>query len=502
MKIPNEVKEIIKKLEKKGFKANPVGGCVRDFLLNQKPKDWDITTNAKPEDITNIFENYFINNEFGTVTILTESEDPALKKIEITPYRTEKEYTDNRHPDKVEWTSSIEEDLKRRDFTINAMAFDIEESKEKEKIIDKDKLIIDDLVIKIIDPFGGKKDLKKKIVRTVGDSQERFKEDALRLLRAVRFSTVLDFKIEEKTLKAVKEDAEWLESISKERIRDEFLKIINSKNAAAGIRKLRETNLLQYVIPEFEETYNVDQNKHHIYNVYEHLVRSLDYAAKNNYNTEIRIAALLHDIAKPQTKEGKGEEATFYNHEVVSAEMTEKILKRLKFPTKEIKKIKKLVRWHLFYYNVDEVGKSAVRRLVRKVGPKNTGDLIKLRMADRIGSGVPKARPYKLRHLEYMIEKIKQDPISTDKLKLSGNDIMEVLDIEPGPKVGHFLTILLKNVLDNPKLNKIEILEKEIEKIGKLSDKKIEKKAKKAREKIEKVKEKRDKMKKEKYWLK
>jgi len=500
MKVPKEVLEIVKKLKENGFKANPVGGCVRDFLINKKPDDWDITTDAKPDDITEIFENYFINNEFGTVTILTESKDPATKEIEITPYRTEKEYSDSRHPDEVEWVSSIEEDLKRRDFTINAMAFDIREK--QEKVTEKDVLVVDDLAIKIIDPFDGRKDLKNEIIRTVGDSQERFKEDALRLLRAVRFSAVLGFKIEEKTQKAIKEDAEWLESISKERIRDEFLKIINSEQAAEGIRKLRETGLLEYIIPEFEETYGVDQNKHHIYNVYEHLVRSLDYAAKQGYSTEVRMAALLHDIGKPQTKEGKGEEATFYNHEVESAEITEKILKRLKFSNKEIKKIKKLVRWHLFYYNVDEVGKSSVRRLVRKVGPENTDELVKLRMADRIGSGVPKARPYKLRHLEYMIEKIKQDPISTDKLEVSGHDIMEILDIKPGPKVGHFLTILLEKALEDPEINKKENLKKEIKKIGKLDDKEIKEKAEKAKEKIEEVKEKRDKMKKEKYWLK
>jgi len=486
MEIPKEVKNVIEKLKKAGFEAYVVGGCVRDFLRGEKPKDWDITTNAKPTEIRKIFPKSFYENRFFTVTVLTESEDPTLREIEITTFRKEAKYTDKRHPDFIEFAKTLEEDLKRRDFTVNAMALKIE-----------------DLKFEIVDLFGGQKDLKNKIIRAVGNPKERFSEDALRMMRAVRFAVTLgkDWKIEKETERAIKENAIWISAISKERIRDEFLKIIMSKEAAKGIELMRKLQLLKYIIPELLEGYGVTQNKHHIFTCWEHYIRSLDFAAKKGFSLHVRLAALFHDIGKPRTKRGEGPDATFYGHEVVGAKMTAQILNRLRFPKKDIEKIVKLVRYHLFYYNPGEVGESSVRRLIRKVGLENMEELIQVRMADRIGSGVPKAEPYKLRHLRYMIEKVSRDPISVKMLKVGGEDVMRILKIKPGPKVGQILNILLSEVIENPKKNEKEFLEKEIEKLGKLSDKDLKELAKKAREKIEKIEQKRDEMTKKKYWI-
>lgn len=486
MEIKKEIKEVIGKLKENGFEAFVVGGCVRDFLRKAKPKDWDVTTNAKPEEIMKIFPDSFYENKFFTVTVLTKSEDTNLKEIEITTYRKETKYTDKRHPDEVQFAESLEEDLKRRDFTINAMALEILDDKWK-----------------IIDLFGGEEDLKNKIIRAVGDPKERFAEDALRMMRAVRFAVTLGegWEIEENTKKGIRENAFLISEISKERVRDEFLKIIMSERAAEGIEILRELGLLKYIIPELEESYKVTQNKHHIYDCYEHSLKSLDFAAKKNFNKYVRLAALFHDIGKPRTKRGEGPDATFYGHEIVGTEMTVQILNRLKFPKKEIEKIAKLVRYHLFYYNPGEVGESSVRRLIKKVGLENIEELLQVRMSDRIGSGVPKAEPYKLRHLRYMIEKVCRDPISVKMLKINGEDIMSLLKIGPGPKVGQILSILLEKVIEDPKVNEKEFLKKEIEKLGKLPNEKLKNLAEEAKKKIEKIEEKRDEMTKKKYWV-
>ncbi|MDI6591558.1 MAG: CCA tRNA nucleotidyltransferase [Patescibacteria group bacterium] len=485
-RIPKEVKFVIDQLKKKGFEAYIVGGCVRDFLRGVEPQDWDVATNAKPVEIGKIFLRSYLDNKFGTVTVLTGSKDPRLKEIEITPYRIDEKYTDKRHPDIIRWAKSIQEDLARRDFTINAMAmeFKIQNSK-----------------VKIIDPFNGQTDLKNKIIRAVGKAEDRFNEDALRMIRAVRLAVTLGFEIEEKTAEAIKKNSFWLQAISKERIRDELMKIIMSERAAEGIELLRKLGLLKYIIPELEEGYKVTQNKHHIYECYEHYLRSLDYAAKRNFNKYVRLATLFHDIGKPRTKRGEGPDATFYGHEIVGTKMTAQILNRLRFPKKDIEKIVKLVRYHLFYYNPGEVGESSVRRLVRQVGPENMEELLQVRMADRIGSGVPKAEPYKLRHLRYVIEKVSQDPISVKMLKVSGNDVMRVLEIQPGPKVGQILDVLLSYVLSDPSNNQKEFLEKEIEKLGKLSEKELSSLTQKAKREREKLEMKRDEMTKKKYWV-
>jgi poly(A) polymerase/tRNA nucleotidyltransferase (CCA-adding enzyme) len=393
----------------------------------------------------------------------------ALNVVEITTFRLEGKYTDKRHPDEIKFAKTIEKDLARRDFTINAIAFNNRTSD----------------VQNIIDPFNGQEDLKNRIIRTVGEPNERFNEDALRLMRAVRLTMELGFEIEEKTGQAIKKQAGLLEVIAKERIRDELEKIIMTAEAARGIELLEELGLLKYVMPELREGVGVGQNKHHIYTVFEHSLKSLDYAAKNNYSPEIRLAALFHDIGKPKTKKGEGLDSTFYNHEMVSAKITSRILDRLHFSKNLIEKVVHLVRYHLFYYNVGEVTAAGVRRFLSRVGAENVDDFIKLRQADRIGSGVPKAVPYKIRHLLFMIEKVKQDPISPKMLRVTGNDVMKILNILPSPKVGQILAILLDDVIEEPGRNTKENLELRIENLGKLSGNELEKSAKNAQERKE-----------------
>ncbi|MBI2591318.1 MAG: CCA tRNA nucleotidyltransferase [Candidatus Brennerbacteria bacterium] len=501
MKVPEEIKKIAKVLQSNGFSAYLVGGCMRDLLLGREPKDWDIATNAKPEEIQKIFSTFagatadkpatIYENQFGTVGVKTGSDNPALKIVEITTFRLEGKYTDMRHPDEVKFAKTIEEDLSRRDFTINAIAFNIGTS-DVQKI---DGNIRTSDVQNIIDPYGGQKDLENKIIRTVGDSSQRFNEDALRLLRAVRFGAELGFsaqggpasgwKIESGTAASIKKEAGLLEMIAKERIRDEFEKMIMSfgSGPSEGIRQLEELGLLKYIMPELVEGVGVGQNKHHIYTVFEHNVRALDYAAKQNYSFEVRMASLLHDVGKPRVKNGDGPDSTFYAHEIVGGKMALAILDRLRFSKEAVLKISHLVRYHLFYYNVGEVTEAGVRRFLSRVGPENVDDLIKVREADRIGSGVPKAVPYKLRHLLFMIEKVKRDPISPKMLAVKGEDVMRIAGIQPGPKVGWILGILLEEVLDDPKKNIIENLEIIIKNLAKLPDEELKNLSKKAREK-------------------
>ncbi len=485
IKIPQYVLEVTDILEKNNFEVFLVGGCVRDFSLEKTPKDWDVTTNAKPEEIIKVYEKEGIKtlyeNDFGTVAVFIDD-----NIVEVTTYRIEGDYVDKRHPESVAWTKNLEEDLKRRDFTINSMAM---------KSLRRTQ--------EIIDLFNGEEDLKNKTIRTVGDPNERFSEDALRMLRAIRFATVLgeDWTIEKNTFESIIQNKEWLAKVSNERIRDEFIKIVISPYAKKGILLLKETGLLHYIIPELELGYNCMQNKHHVYDVFTHNLESFSFAVKKDYNLHIRLAALLHDIAKPESKRGKGENATFYNHEVIGAQITKKVLNRLKFSKKDIDKIVNLVRYHLFYYNVEEVTESSIRRLVKNVGLENMNDLIKLRMCDRIGSGCPKAEPYKLRHLKYLIEKVSKDPISVKMLEIDGNRIITILKINPSKKIGLILEVLLAEVLENPDKNNKKYLEERTLILGSITDKQLESLAIESKKEINSIITKEDNMTKEKYWL-
>ncbi|MCG2696137.1 MAG: HD domain-containing protein [Candidatus Portnoybacteria bacterium] len=486
MIIPKEVNLILEKLEKtrpsgsrQGFEVYIVGGCVRDLLLGQKPKDWDITTNAKPEQIRKLFPKNFYENKFGTVSVITNAKDETLKVVEITPFRLEGKYSDKRHPDEITFAKTLEEDLGRRDFTINALA------------LNKDK--------KIVDYFDGQKDLKNKIIRTVGKADERFSEDALRMLRAVRFACTLGFSVEEKTFKAIQKNADWIQMISNERIRDELIKIFETEKAAHGIDLLRQANLLKYILLELEKGVGVSQNKHHIYDIYEHSMRSLDEASKKKFNLEVKVAALFHDIGKPVAKAGEGPDSTFYNHDYIGAKFTFKILQRLKFPNKFIDKVVLLVKNHMFVSDPERLTDAGARRLIKRVGTENISDLINLRVADRLGMGRPKEKPYRLRTIEYMIEKVSKDPISVKMLKINGNDIMKLLSIQPSPKVGAILDVLLAEVIEDPKKNNKKYLENRVKE---LNEQNLEVLRKLARGKIEEKKEEEDLKIREKHWIK
>lgn len=463
--IPEEILAITVKLKQTGFKVYLVGGCVRDLLTRRRPKDWDVTTDAKPDEIQKVFPDSVYKNSFGTVGIKTRSEDPRLKIVEVTTFRLEGKYTDKRHPDEIKFAEMVEEDLSRRDFTINALALNMYGPARK-----------------IVDPYDGQSDLGAGIIRAVGDAEERFNEDALRMMRAVRFATELGFQVEFNTRRAVEKLAGLMETIAKERIRDEFSKIIMSDNAAAGVILLEELDLLRYVMPELREGIGIGQNKHHIYTVFEHNVKALDYAAKENYSLEVRLASLLHDVGKVKAKRGDGIDSTFYGHEVVGARMSIKALERLHFPKDAIERVAHLIRFHMFYYNVGEVSEAGVRRFIARVGAETIPDLMKLREADRIGSGVPKAVPYKTRHLLFMMEKVKNDPVSPKMLKIKGDAVMKILKIEPCPRVGYILSALLEEVLDDPARNDEGHLESRVIELGRLSDKELSAISEKAKE--------------------
>ncbi len=465
--IPNYVVRIGSKLADAGFEAYLVGGCVRDLLLKRSVNDWDIATNAMPDQIQHLFPDSIYENEFGTVGIKVRErpEDEVRDMVEVTTYRVESRYSDQRHPDSVQFAKTLDADLSRRDFTINALAVPIA----KLDMIGSKK--------DIVDLFDGAQDLEKKLVRAVGSPDERFKEDALRLMRCVRFAAQLGFAIEKETGDALGRNADFLSRIAQERIRDEFVKIVMCKNAASGMVMLEQYGLLAHIVPELREGIKISQNRHHIYGVWEHTVRTLDYAAQQGYSLEVRLAALFHDIAKPRTKAGEGEFATFYNHERVGARMAKKIMDRLRFSGDITGRVEHLVRYHMFYYNVGEVSEAGVRRFINRVGIEYLDDLIKVREADRIGSGVPKAVPYKIRHLLFMIEKVRHDPVSSRMLAVHGEDVMRILGIAPGPRVGFVLAILLDEVLENPERNTAEYLQSRVRTFGVLSDAELQKRA-------------------------
>jgi len=465
--IPVEVWNTSEGLKSAGFEAYLIGGCVRDILLGIQPKDWDITTNAKPEDIIKIFPDTFYENVYGTVGIVNENSlDETAKVIEVTPYRLEAEYSDNRRPDHVTFSDRLDDDLHRRDFTINAIALNITERGEKEGYYKGN----------IEDFYSGQEDLKNKILKTVGDPKERFQEDGLRILRAVRIANFLGFEIEKNTEIALNSESSLLAKISKERIRDEFSKMLMSDEPMNGIKLCNKFGLLRYIIPDLEKTIGVEQGGAHAYDVWEHILRTVQHAADKKWSLEMRLAALLHDIGKPKARR-KGEEGkkewSFYGHEVVGARMTEKILQDLKYPNKIIEKVTKLVRMHMFFSDTSMITLSAVRRVVVKIGKDNIWDLMNLRACDRIGTGRPKADPYRLRKYHAMIDEALRDPISVGMLNIDGKKIMEITGSIPGPKIGFILHALLEEVLEDPKLNTEEYLNKRAVTLIKLPEKEL-----------------------------
>lgn len=441
--IPIEVKQVAQTLEDKGFEAYVVGGCTRDLLLGRTPKDWDLTTNAHPDQIQELFPEHYANNDYGTIGVKTESEDPALKVLEVTPYRTESGYSDARRPDTVTFGVSLEEDLQRRDFTINALAYRISTEE-------------------LVDLYDGAGDLAAKRLKTVGNPDERFAEDALRMLRAVRLAAELDFVIEAETMSAILKNSEQLSRISIERTASEFLRTIQSPAPMQGVVFMEKLGLLDQFLPELRLGIGVEQGGIHVYDVYEHLLRAMQAAADKDYSLAMRLAALFHDIAKPQTRRtgGKNKQYSFFGHEVVGARMTKKILERLKLPRELIDEVVSLVRWHMFFADPDQITLAAVRRTIVRVGEDHIDDLLNLRVCDRIGMGRPKEQPFRFRKYKAMVDEALRDPISVKMLKVNGDRIMELSGEKPGRKLGFVLHALLEEALDDASKNTEEYMEK------------------------------------------
>jgi tRNA nucleotidyltransferase (CCA-adding enzyme) len=468
--IPTEVLVVAETLERAGYDAYLVGGCVRDLLVGRKPKDWDITTNAIPSEIQGLFEETFYENEYGTVGVVTESEDPKLKVVEVTPYREEGEYSNARHPDDVKFGVTLTKDLTRRDFTVNAIAYRPKTGK-------------------VVDDHGGKADLAARLLRAVGDPEKRFGEDALRMMRGVRLSAELGFAIEQGTAEAIVKTAHKLGHISKERIRDELLKIINTKEPMAAIVTMQRLGLLKYVAPDLERGIGVMQNQAHSFDVYEHLLRAVQHAADKDWNTAVRVAALFHDISKPETRRWSDvkNDWTFHGHEVVGARVTKRILHDLKFPNEISEKVIALVRWHMFFSDPDKVSMSAVRRIIVNVGRENVWDLLNLRVCDRIGTGRPKEQPFRLRKYMSMVEQALRDPVTVGMLAVDGRTILGDVGEKPGPRVGHMLHALLEEVLEDPTRNTKDWLTERAKKMALLTDKQLEQMGKSGRDKREEL---------------
>lgn len=445
--IPEEVLQIYNTLHNKGYSVFLVGGSVRNLLLNKPIKDYDLTTNATPEDIQSLFPDGFYDNSFGTVGIPYEDKDGTKHVAEVTTFRTESEYTDRRRPGKVEWGKSIEEDLERRDFTVNAIALEIVSSKTS-------------LVTRIIDPFNGQKDLEKKILRAVGDPDERFKEDALRLLRGIRFATQLEFSIHEETKKKIMEDAPLIKEIAWERIKDELMKILGSDHPYEGIMLLKEVGLLEYILPELIEGIGVSQarpGRHHTEDVFTHNVLSLKFCTSDK--AIVRFATLIHDIGKPRvvSKDENGY-VIFHNHEIMGARIAAEICDRLRFSRKEKEKVVTLVRWHMF--TVDEkITDAAIRRFIRRVGVENVKDMMDLRIGDRLGGGTQTAESWRLKLFKKrMEEQLAPAPFGINDLAIDGNDVMKELNIEPGKEIGELLQKLFEEVDEDLSKNTKEYL--------------------------------------------
>ncbi len=455
--VPREIQNITKTLRNAGFEAYLVGGCVRDLYLNRKPKDWDITTNAKPDDIQSLFDETFYTNDFGTVGVVNVTEDKTIKIVEITPYRTESTYADKRRPDSVTFGDSIEDDLARRDFTINAIAYD-------------------DAKGQLIDPYKGHNDLKAGVLQTVGSPFERFEEDGLRLMRALRFVAELGFALDTNTAEAIQQKASNLSHISKERIRDELVRILNSDQPMMALVLAARLGVLEYISPELVKGIGIEQNQAHSYDVFEHLMRTTQHAADKNWSFEIRLAALFHDISKPQTRRWSNEKKqwTFHGHDVVGSRTTKKALEELHFSRETIDKVVKLVRWHMFFSDPDQITISAVRRMICNVGKEHIWDLLNLRICDRIGTGRPKEQPFRFRKYKAMVEQALMDPISVSMLKTDGNKLMNDFGVKAGPRIGWTLHALLEEVLEDPKKNSEEYLNKRILSLLSLSDKELQ----------------------------
>ena len=448
IKIPDILKKMNEIFAQHGYKAYLVGGAVRDMLMGKEPHDWDVTTDATPEQVMSIFRKVIPTGiAHGTVTVHF-----MKNEIEVTTFRTESDYSDGRHPDKVEYTGNIEEDLSRRDFTINAIASYLGDGT-------------------ITDPFHGRDDIKRKVIRTVGNPLERFSEDGLRPVRAVRFSAQLGFEIERETLKAISEPEilKKTSGISLERFRDELLKLMKAEKPSAGLKLMEESGILDIFIPEFKKCRGCIQGDfrgYHQFDVLDHLFYACDGAPASKQN--VRLAALFHDIGKPDVKRviptPQGDQFTFYNHEAKSQQITKEILFRLKFSNAEITNICHLVVNHMFNYTQDWTD-AAVRRFLAKIQAENLEDLYDLRLADIYGMNNAPVRGQDSRTIALLNElkdriskeTEKNSVLSLKQLAVNGKDLMKN-GISAGKDLGFVLNQLLETVLEDPSQNEKEQL--------------------------------------------
>lgn len=442
-KVPEKVQYIIDTLISNGFEAYAVGGCVRDMILGKNPEDWDITTSAKPHEVKKIFRRTVDTGiVHGTVTVLLDKDH-----FEVTTYRLDGIYEDNRHPKEVSFTGDIKEDLKRRDFTINAMAYNHKDG--------------------IIDLFGGMEDLQNRLIRCVGNAYERFDEDALRILRAVRFSAQLDFHIEEQTKEAIRSKAKLLENISAERIRTELTKLLVSDHPDR-LRLLYELGISRVILPEFDKMMETEQNNiHHAYNVGEHTIRTVSVVggtvSEGRFSPHerciLRWTMLLHDIEKPSTiTVGKDGQNHFYGHQEKGANTARRILRNLKFDNETLDAVVHLVRWHDYRFTLTPLG---IRRAAAKIGKEYMELLFEINYADTSGKN-PKIKQEKCNQLEeakrlYREMISKNECVSLKDLKISGKDLIAA-GFEPGKEMGIILKRLLDAVIENPSLNNKETL--------------------------------------------
>ncbi len=437
--IPGEyadsVREIAETCRSRGYQCYLIGGSVRDLILGRRVFDYDFATDARPEEIMKIFKRTAPTGiKHGTVTVLTGD-----NSFEVTTFRSDGKYFDGRRPEAVSFSMTLEEDVIRRDFTMNGLAWDPVSGG-------------------IIDLVGGLKDIENRIIRTIGNPVSRFSEDGLRLMRACRFTAQLDFAMSPETRDGVTECREMIRLISAERIRDELLKLLEADRPSIGFECMRETGLLDIVLPDLASGYGVFQNRFHRYDIYHHSVYSCDAAPKER--PLIRLAALFHDTGKVPTRaEGPDGDYTFYNHEVVGARMAKRIMKNLKFSNEQIDTVSNMVLNHMFHYT-DEWTDGAVRRFMRKVGLENMDDLFTLRLADRIGNGARRGLPAPIERLKGRINKVieEENAITVRDLDVNGNDIMETFYLKPGPVIGEILNSLLELVLDDPEMNRKDIL--------------------------------------------
>ena len=428
--LPDDVVYILNMIKTNGGEAYLVGGCVRDSILMKKPHDYDIATNLKSDKLMEIFKPNAkeVGKQFGVVKV---------KNVDVATFRIDGAYTDGRHPDTVLFVNDIVQDLSRRDFTINAMAFDGE---------------------RFVDPFNGMDAIRRGVIQTVNSAKVRFGEDALRMVRAFRFSSILGFNIANSTYKAIRLMRENIRAVSKERIQDELIKMLSGENILGVLFSMSASGLLFEILPDLRTCKNHPQNKYHKYDVLEHSFRVVDATPKEK--PLLRLAALLHDVGKPATCKDYGTpDASFHNHEFAGADMTETIMQGLKFSNKDIEYVTTMIRGHMFGYR-EEMKDGTIRRLLGRIGKERVPDLIQLKYADRVGNGLKEYTPFSWDiKLKKRIDAIEAEnhAIKITDLAINGEDL-KTIGVEEGAFLGKLLKMCLDYVLDNPEKNTKEAL--------------------------------------------